>query len=1852
MFASGFFAEELAVRIGWTLIHSLWQIALIGGLFWIMNRGLAQRSANLRHVVGCVAMLLMLAVPVCWLAFATSTIPVSRSIDLPSVSSERLHPIPKRELVGWPESLTTARNGEIEVKRTTSPAQTASGSENGPLAKWHGMPRFIATIWFIGVMLLSLRPALGLAHAGRLCKVGRADVPESVHALLCRVANSMNVGGVVQVAQSTLAQAPCVVGWIRPVILLPASAVTGLTAAELESILAHELAHIRRHDYLVNLVQLAIETLLFFHPVMWWVSQCVRREREYCCDDLAIQVCRDRTVLTDALLAVGEVSARPRLVLESDGTLLFERVERILGSDNVEQKCTAMSRQRSFVAAACALLLVVAIVSMRLANMNEVTRRGPSYQKETAMSERNENKQETSQSVSHDLPQLVEAVRSSDVDSVRTILEISPTLVHERIPGPDSGDTTLLHMLMPGDGRKDTPQHLEIAKLLLDHGADVNALGNAPNLATCRPLTVAAWGGHTKLMQLLIDRGAKLNGNPECSQKGPLYSAAGHGHTAAAELLVSLGAEYELSELVMGGLKDRVEKLLNENPDLVNQKSSNGATLLHAALETASGQTLIPSLLERGADPNLADSRGRSPLLMAIEQSIWRDQTDVIEQLSSYARQSVERTSQTIEPKDHPPSGDSSHNDIFTVAGLGDLNEIRKLLNESPELAKSAQADGTTPLFHAVISGNQQIVELLLQSGAAPSPRSDRFWCCLTPLHLALQTERDEISKLLVENGADVNAHGDCTNHWQPTPLHVASRWRGPKQLNLLLDHGADMYVGGDGNMLGWINDEETLKLLLDRGLNANHPETQHLFVHSASRGRLERVKQLIEQGTDPAAKNRDGKTARELALENGRTDVVRFLDGLDSQPSHVEEDDSKIKSSHRDLVQRWSDAINDHDYDRVLALLNEHPELGETRFFPREKLPGYHAATYDPSAFATMTNDLKLMEAFFKGGVTPNFGTCAESPEMAKLVIKYGKDTEGFKETLSNELFSASWFPNLEIQRILLEAGADPNVRKRNSGIRPLMYVSLRSKGEESLAIARQLIEHGADVNAKSYSGFDDERTRHDGYNHDVEHGHETPLHWAARKGNAPLVQLLSDHGADPDAKTTSIRTNERDDKGFYLFEAGGGETPRDWAYQGGDEATIRLLNGNDALDNIASAARAGLTDRVRTLIDAGKNVNAADSNGKSAIQYAIERRDAELCRVLTDGGVTWPETITTAIRMGIPSVVKSLLDSDPKLKEKTLRDPRVFFSKKFDLDSYHVESTRAIMNAKPESPLDLVLAGYIEDKDAAEAIIGARPDVISAAIADFPQAACYFVFDAVLLERVLDAGADIDARGTPHGYTPLQRAVWTSQVDSVQLLVKRGADLEIESHNHRWRTLDIPCYQSKRRVDYRLIKILLDAGADPNVEAHNGYTVLDALHHYAKELTDEEREQAKEWVRAAGGKTYKQLVQERSQASGDNPTGVSKLSTKSENVQRQFWEAVCGNDVETTRRLLEKDSSLASQDFRPEDDRNPHTDGFPLHRACAMGHAEVAKLLVSNGADVDARSPTVEQKELGMPLWWAVDRRDYVLANFLLDHGADVGAYAWANATMLDRLYEHAVEDGAPVEVVRRGFATYLGATDDAPVADDAPESVKLLARVLGLGGQPTFDSVVQAEYYSLVEELFQKCPEEPGTEHDDPQGNVFENLCNAASWFGRPKVMELAMDNCSHLHSPNHAKRAISRAIISHNRFGSVEDYYVLIEAQLRYLKEDGELSSVIAGGSFLPHHKVAKDYLWPDHYGYGDSKSSVESMIELSKLLISFGFEPNRVDANGMTPLTLAEERRIKSHAGLTEYIAFLKEIDAS
>jgi protein involved in polysaccharide export with SLBB domain len=181
----------------------------------------------------------------------------------------------------------------------------------------------------------------------------------------------MGVARAVRLVESSWAQVPAVVGVLRPVILLPAGALSGLTMAQLESILAHELAHVRRHDYLVNLVQAAAETLLFYHPAVWWVSRRVREERELCCDDEAAAACGDRVLYARALADLEGLRALPTgLAPSARGGSLARRIRRLLGAEEPVRPVPVAG-----ILAACCVVLAMA--AARLTSAQDTAKPAP-----------------------------------------------------------------------------------------------------------------------------------------------------------------------------------------------------------------------------------------------------------------------------------------------------------------------------------------------------------------------------------------------------------------------------------------------------------------------------------------------------------------------------------------------------------------------------------------------------------------------------------------------------------------------------------------------------------------------------------------------------------------------------------------------------------------------------------------------------------------------------------------------------------------------------------------------------------------------------------------------------------------------------------------------------------------------------------------------------------------------------------------------------------------------------------------------------------------------------------------------------------------------------------------------------------------------------------------------------------------------------------------------------------------------------------------------------------------------------------------------------------------------------------
>jgi uncharacterized protein (TIGR03435 family) len=184
-------------------------------------------------------------------------------------------------------------------------------------------------------MLLWLRLLLTWIAADRMTFRQVQPAPPEWQQILNRLKTRIQIARPVKLLVSSLIQGPVVIGWLRPVVLIPVSALAGVPCEHLEALLAHELAHIRRHDYLINILQSIAEATLFYHPGVWWISRHIRMERENCCDDVAVSVTGDPLVYVLALSGLeSRRSARLAPALAASGGSLKHRIGRLLGANS------------------------------------------------------------------------------------------------------------------------------------------------------------------------------------------------------------------------------------------------------------------------------------------------------------------------------------------------------------------------------------------------------------------------------------------------------------------------------------------------------------------------------------------------------------------------------------------------------------------------------------------------------------------------------------------------------------------------------------------------------------------------------------------------------------------------------------------------------------------------------------------------------------------------------------------------------------------------------------------------------------------------------------------------------------------------------------------------------------------------------------------------------------------------------------------------------------------------------------------------------------------------------------------------------------------------------------------------------------------------------------------------------------------------------------------------------------------------------------------------------------------------------------------------------------------------------
>ncbi|HVT96560.1 MAG TPA: M56 family metallopeptidase [Acidobacteriaceae bacterium] len=342
--------------LGWTLVHFLWQGAALALVYRVADMALARRSASARYVLAVGALLGMLAVSAGTLAYEEAAFyqPPAQHADAATL-----------------KTVAAPATQPLHFDLTSTPA-AAPLRQADRFVLDHLMP-YLDGLWLAGVLLLSLRTLGGWWLIRRM----RARLQQAPHTLLLRLdvlRRQMNIPRFVDLRLSTRITNPLTAGIFRPWILLPVTALTGLSAEQLEVVLAHELAHIRRADYLWNLLQTLVETLLFFHPAVWWISRRVREERELCCDDIAVAACSDPTVYASALLRLEEERrTRLHLAMALDGHQsragLRARILRILGD---REAAPRSFRPISLAGVSIALFLFLCPLPKLFASFHEV----------------------------------------------------------------------------------------------------------------------------------------------------------------------------------------------------------------------------------------------------------------------------------------------------------------------------------------------------------------------------------------------------------------------------------------------------------------------------------------------------------------------------------------------------------------------------------------------------------------------------------------------------------------------------------------------------------------------------------------------------------------------------------------------------------------------------------------------------------------------------------------------------------------------------------------------------------------------------------------------------------------------------------------------------------------------------------------------------------------------------------------------------------------------------------------------------------------------------------------------------------------------------------------------------------------------------------------------------------------------------------------------------------------------------------------------------------------------------------------------------------------------------------------
>jgi|GEM_PF-6746518 len=423
------FSPELTAAIGETFMHSLWQITGLGILLALGLLVVGRKASRSRYRMGVGALTSMLVMPILTFFYVYEPAAPTAVVDGASLAATA---------TGFGFIPTASLSGETILEAIQN-----FFNANGFL---------VMGLWLMGALFFTLRLTGSYLQVRSLRHRHTSPAPAALQATLEKLKEKMNLRQRITLLESSVITSPMVIGALKPVVLVPMGLATGLNQDQIECLLAHELAHVRRMDYLVNVFQSIVEIVLFFHPMVWWVSKLVREERENCCDLDVIDVKENRIVYARALLNLETIrNANPELALASTGGKLFERIQRITGQESVEK---ATHSRGIFLGLLCLCLVLTfsttqsekAMASNPIGNLLPPEIQFDEDQKGNQVAELVEDVGETV----NDLGQTVEELSALQVDLIDDMSSIFKFVNHN----PMAQDTPISAIVLVEDGEE------------------------------------------------------------------------------------------------------------------------------------------------------------------------------------------------------------------------------------------------------------------------------------------------------------------------------------------------------------------------------------------------------------------------------------------------------------------------------------------------------------------------------------------------------------------------------------------------------------------------------------------------------------------------------------------------------------------------------------------------------------------------------------------------------------------------------------------------------------------------------------------------------------------------------------------------------------------------------------------------------------------------------------------------------------------------------------------------------------------------------------------------------------------------------------------------------------------------------------------------------------------------------------------------------------------------------------------------------------------------------------------------------------------------------------------------------